>query len=147
VSKPSVNQSYTGASRSKASWRLPWDCHRRARLVAARSSQRVASGLTVCQRSLKVFYNVLDRLRSRPVCLQITMRNGGTGPCFQKEGMPFAHRLLDAGSTIPWGIAANLVSSCRSDRPTPMGRAHVRVIRCATRCFAIHHEKGTYQHE
>src|SRR5262249_46527097 len=35
VSKPSVNQLYTRASRSWASWRLPCWCHRRAKLVAA----------------------------------------------------------------------------------------------------------------
>jgi hypothetical protein len=37
VSKPSVNQSYTEARRSWASWRLSC-CQSRARLVAARSS-------------------------------------------------------------------------------------------------------------
>src|SRR5262249_33711893 len=42
VSKPSVNQWYTGARRARASWRLPCCCQRRARLVAARSSQDFA---------------------------------------------------------------------------------------------------------
>src|SRR5215471_20790518 len=42
VSKPSVNQPYTGASRSWASWRLPCWCQSRARLVAARSSKDFA---------------------------------------------------------------------------------------------------------
>src|SRR5262249_37417902 len=42
VSKPSVNQLYTGASRSWASWRLPCCCQSRARLVVARSSQDFA---------------------------------------------------------------------------------------------------------
>src|SRR5262245_30734757 len=42
VSNPSVNHPYTGASRSWASWRLPCCCHRRAKLVAARSSQDFA---------------------------------------------------------------------------------------------------------
>ena len=40
VSKPSVNQLYTGASSSRASVALPCCRHRRARLKAARSSQR-----------------------------------------------------------------------------------------------------------
>src|ERR1700704_3630380 len=42
VSNPSVNQLYTGASRSWASWRFPCCCQSRARLVAARSSQDFA---------------------------------------------------------------------------------------------------------
>src|SRR5215470_8974413 len=42
VSNPSVNHPYTGASRSWASWHLPCCCHKRARLVAARSSQDLA---------------------------------------------------------------------------------------------------------
>ena len=42
VSKPSVNQPYTGARRSWASWRLPCCCQRRARLVAARNSRDLA---------------------------------------------------------------------------------------------------------
>src|SRR5215831_7836101 len=42
VSKPSMNQLYTGASRSWASWRFPWRCQSRARLVAARSSSDLA---------------------------------------------------------------------------------------------------------
>jgi hypothetical protein len=42
VSKPSVNQWYTGARRSWASWRFPCWCHRRARLVAARNSRDLA---------------------------------------------------------------------------------------------------------
>src|SRR5262245_23971563 len=42
VSNPSVNQLYTGASRSWASWRFPCCCQRRARLVAARSSRDLA---------------------------------------------------------------------------------------------------------
>jgi len=42
VSKPSLNQPYTGASSSRASLYLPCCCHRRARLVAARSSQDFA---------------------------------------------------------------------------------------------------------
>jgi hypothetical protein len=37
VSKPSVNQPYTGANRSYASLRLPCRCHRRLRLVASLS--------------------------------------------------------------------------------------------------------------
>src|SRR4029450_4542260 len=45
VSKPSVNQWYTGSRRSWASWRLPCCCHSRARLVAARSSQDFACWL------------------------------------------------------------------------------------------------------
>src|SRR5215468_6275694 len=45
VSKPSVNQPYTGASRSWASWRLPCCCHRRAKLVEVRSSQDLACWL------------------------------------------------------------------------------------------------------
>src|SRR5262249_55551235 len=42
VSKPSVNQLYTGASRSWASWRLPCWCQRRARLVAILNSKDFA---------------------------------------------------------------------------------------------------------
>jgi hypothetical protein len=42
VSKPSVNQLYTGASTSWASARLPCCCHRRLRLIAARSSHDLA---------------------------------------------------------------------------------------------------------
>src|SRR5262249_24374437 len=42
VSNPSVNQLYTGASRSWASWRLPCCCQSRARLVEARSSSDLA---------------------------------------------------------------------------------------------------------
>src|SRR5215471_8880604 len=42
VSKPSVNQLYTGARRSWASWRFSCCCQRRARLVAARSSSDLA---------------------------------------------------------------------------------------------------------
>src|SRR2546422_6945109 len=42
VSKPSVNQWYTGARRSWASWRLPCCCQSFARLIAARSSQDFA---------------------------------------------------------------------------------------------------------
>jgi hypothetical protein len=42
VSKPSVNQSQTGASNSYAARRLPWLCHGRARLVSVRSSQDFA---------------------------------------------------------------------------------------------------------
>src|SRR5215510_1463731 len=42
VSKPSVNQLYTGASRSWASWRLPCCCQSRARLVAVRNSKDLA---------------------------------------------------------------------------------------------------------
>src|SRR5262249_44875748 len=42
VSKPSVNQLYTGASRSWASWRLPCCCQRRAMLVAIRNSKDLA---------------------------------------------------------------------------------------------------------
>src|SRR5215831_8750363 len=45
VSNPSVNQWYTGARRSWASWRLPCCCQSRARLVAARSSQDLACWL------------------------------------------------------------------------------------------------------
>src|SRR6516162_5249383 len=39
VSKPSVNQPYTGASSLRASTRRPWSRRSRARLTAARSSQ------------------------------------------------------------------------------------------------------------
>jgi hypothetical protein len=42
VSKPSVNQPQTGASSSRAPCRLPYCCHSRLRLVAARSSQDLA---------------------------------------------------------------------------------------------------------
>src|SRR5215470_4997613 len=42
VSNPSLNQWYTGARRSWASWRLPWRCQRRARLRAARNSRDFA---------------------------------------------------------------------------------------------------------
>src|SRR6266567_3972703 len=42
VSNPSVNQLYTEASSSWASWRLPCCCQSRARLVAARSSSDLA---------------------------------------------------------------------------------------------------------
>src|SRR5262249_6818434 len=45
VSKPSVNQLYTGASRSWASWRLPCCCQRQARLVAVRNSKDLACWL------------------------------------------------------------------------------------------------------
>src|SRR4029450_3909994 len=38
VSNPSVNQWYTGARRSRASWRFPCCCHRRLKLITARSS-------------------------------------------------------------------------------------------------------------
>src|SRR5262249_16920491 len=44
VSKPSVNQSYTGASRAWASWRLAWCCHSRARLVATRIVEDIIEG-------------------------------------------------------------------------------------------------------
>ena len=43
VSKPSVNQPYTGARSCRASTCLPCCCHRRARLMAARSSRDFAS--------------------------------------------------------------------------------------------------------
>src|SRR5262245_57673095 len=42
VSKPSVNQLYTGASRSWASWHLPCCCQNRARLVAILNSKDLA---------------------------------------------------------------------------------------------------------
>src|SRR5215475_4677389 len=42
VSNPSVNQSYTGASRSYASWRLPCCCQSRAKEVAVRNSKDLA---------------------------------------------------------------------------------------------------------
>src|SRR5262249_27227517 len=42
VSKPSVNHPYTGANSSRASCTLPWSRQRRARLIAARSSQDLA---------------------------------------------------------------------------------------------------------
>src|SRR2546427_9015159 len=42
VSNPSVNQWYTGARRSWASWRFPCCCQSFARLIAARSSQDFA---------------------------------------------------------------------------------------------------------
>ena len=42
VSNPSVNQPYTGASSSRACRTLPWSRQRRARLMAARSSQDFA---------------------------------------------------------------------------------------------------------
>src|SRR5215470_1645945 len=45
VSKPSVNQLYTEARRSYASWRLPCCCHRRARFVAVRNSKDLACWL------------------------------------------------------------------------------------------------------
>ena len=46
VSNPSVNQLYTGASKSRASAPFPCPCHSRARLVAARSSQDLTSAKT-----------------------------------------------------------------------------------------------------
>src|SRR6266446_686210 len=45
VSNPSVNQWYTGARRSWASWRLPCCCQSRARLVAVRNSKDLACRL------------------------------------------------------------------------------------------------------
>jgi hypothetical protein len=42
VSNPSVNQPYTGANSSRACCTLPWSRLRRARLMAARSSQDLA---------------------------------------------------------------------------------------------------------
>src|SRR5262245_30872078 len=42
VSNPSVNQLYTGASRSRASWRLPCCFQRRAKEVAVRNSKHLA---------------------------------------------------------------------------------------------------------
>src|SRR2546427_3983259 len=51
VSNPSVNQLYTGASRSWASWRLPCCCQRRARLVAARNSKDLACWLRAISRA------------------------------------------------------------------------------------------------
>src|SRR2546429_9531009 len=51
VSKPSVNQPYTGASRSWASWRFPWLCQKRARLVAARNSKDLACWLRAMLRA------------------------------------------------------------------------------------------------
>ena len=42
VSKPSVNQVWTGARRSRALERLPWSRHDRARSVVARSSHHLA---------------------------------------------------------------------------------------------------------
>ena len=51
VSNPSVNQLYTGASRSWASWRLPCWCQSRARLVAARNSKDLACWLRAISRA------------------------------------------------------------------------------------------------
>src|SRR5215471_10952023 len=51
VSKPSVNQWYTGARRSWASWRLPWPCQRRARLVAVLNSKDLACWLRAKSRA------------------------------------------------------------------------------------------------
>src|SRR5215510_6727065 len=45
VSNPSVNQLYTGASRSWASWRLPCCCQSRLTLIVARSSHDLACWL------------------------------------------------------------------------------------------------------
>src|SRR6266853_1105729 len=42
VSNPSVNQWYTGARRSWASWRFPCCCHSRARLLPIRNSKDLA---------------------------------------------------------------------------------------------------------
>jgi hypothetical protein len=42
VSNPSVNQLYISARSFLPSSRLPWRCHRRLRLVAARSSNAFA---------------------------------------------------------------------------------------------------------
>src|SRR5262249_47269439 len=42
VSNPSVNQEYTGASSARAASCFPCCCHRRARLMAARSSRDLA---------------------------------------------------------------------------------------------------------
>src|SRR5215475_14529530 len=42
VSNPSVNQLYTGASKSWASWRVPCCCQSRARLVAVLNSKDLA---------------------------------------------------------------------------------------------------------
>src|SRR4029450_111791 len=50
VSNPSVNQLYTGASRSWASWRFPCCCQSRARLVAARNSRDLACWLRAMAR-------------------------------------------------------------------------------------------------
>src|SRR5439155_1503532 len=47
VSCPSVNQPYTGASRSRAASRLPWSRSSRAQLIAARSSYDLA----LCRRA------------------------------------------------------------------------------------------------
>src|SRR5215471_13823781 len=51
VSNPSVNQWYTGASRSWASWRLPCCCHSRARLVAILNSKDLACWLRARSRA------------------------------------------------------------------------------------------------
>src|SRR5215831_6734205 len=42
VSNPSVNQLYTGASRSWASWRFPWLCQSLLKLMAVRNSKDLA---------------------------------------------------------------------------------------------------------
>src|SRR5262249_20140994 len=51
VSNPSVNQLYTGASRSWASWHFPCCCQSRARLVAARNSKDLTCWLRAMSRA------------------------------------------------------------------------------------------------
>src|SRR5215467_788395 len=51
VSNPSVNQLYTGASRSWASWRLPCCCQSRARLAAILNSKDLACWLRAMSRA------------------------------------------------------------------------------------------------
>ena len=51
VSKPSVNQLYTEASRSWASWRFPCCCQSRARLVAVLNSKDLACWLRAMSRA------------------------------------------------------------------------------------------------
>src|SRR5215467_9298874 len=53
VSNPSVNQLYTGASRSWASWRLPCLCHNRARLVAMRNLKDLACWVRAISRACR----------------------------------------------------------------------------------------------
>jgi hypothetical protein len=55
VSKPSVNQPYTDASRLRASARRPWSRRSSARLAAARNSQSLASCFRAMLRALRIW--------------------------------------------------------------------------------------------
>src|SRR6478672_1776665 len=64
VSKPSVNQPYTGASSSRACCTLPWSRQRCARLTAARSSQDFAYCCRATERARSKYSSAFTASRS-----------------------------------------------------------------------------------